>query len=121
MVRSTRPVCLLVTPCFSADCANVGHLSHESFARAAVLAYWRHMPTELRHGMIRKEAKAPVKAVPEVCFGATCFEAPSQRAAAAAGDQRYLGTRDLYMKLEELEGVRGEQRQRGGPWRSWKC
>ena len=99
MVRSTRPVCLIVTPCFSADCANVEHPSHESFARAAVIAYWRHMPTADRHRMIREQVKAPVKAVPEVCFGATRFVTPLPHAAASE-DQRYLGTRDLYMQFE---------------------
>ena len=43
--RSTRPVCLMVTPSYSADCANVEHACHESYARTAVLAHWRHMQT----------------------------------------------------------------------------
>ena len=35
---ATRPVCLMVTPSYSADCACVEHVCHESYARAAVLA-----------------------------------------------------------------------------------
>ncbi len=64
--RATRPVCLMVTPCFSADCANVEHPIHESYARAAVIAYWRHMPTATRQDVIREQLKPPVKAAPAV-------------------------------------------------------
>ena len=43
------PVCLMVTPAYSADCANVEHAAHEGYARTCVVAYWRHMPTAERH------------------------------------------------------------------------
>ena len=56
--RSTRPVCLMVTPCYSADCANVEHAVHESFARMAVIAFWRHMATADRHARIRDQMRA---------------------------------------------------------------
>ena len=44
----------MVTPAFSADCANVCHDRHEAYARAAVVAYWRVMPTRQRHEAIMK-------------------------------------------------------------------
>ena len=53
--HASRPVCLMVTPCHSADSANVEHPNHEGYARAAVVAYWRHMPTALRHEILRDE------------------------------------------------------------------
>ena len=97
--RSTRPVCLMVTPSFSADCANVEHASHESYARAAVIAYWRHMATEDRHAVIRDKMHAPLKVVPEVCFGTTAFRAPLP-SAVSPETQRYLGVRDLFHQFE---------------------
>ena len=66
----------MVTPSFSADCANVEHAVHEGFARMAVIAFWRHMATEERHARIREHMRPPVKAVPEICFGATPFAPP---------------------------------------------
>ena len=36
-------VCLMVTPSYSADCANVEHHCHNSYARSVVIAFWRHM------------------------------------------------------------------------------
>ena len=98
----TRPVCIMVTPCFSADCANVEHLVHEGYARAAVIAYWRHMPTAERHAKIREQLKPPVKAVAPVCFGGTDFVAPFAVAGAPQED-RYLGVRELYAKFEGRE------------------
>ena len=91
----------MVTPCFSADCANVEHAIHESYARAAVIAYWRHMPTTQRRQWISDAMKPPVKAVPAVCIGATDFVTtiaggllPSEEGV------RFLGVRDLYEKFE---------------------
>ena len=89
----------MVTPSFSADCANVEHASHESFARAAVIAYWRHMAKEDRHALIREKMQAPLKVVPEVCFGATDFRAPLP-SAVSPETQRYLGVRDLFHWFE---------------------
>jgi hypothetical protein len=94
--RATRPVCLMVTPCYSADCANVEHSCHESYARAIVLAHWRHMATLWRH---RRISEAKVEVVPAVCNGGTPFVDPHADALAPES-QRYLGTRDLYMKFE---------------------
>ena len=42
----------MVTPTFNADCANVCHFKHEAYARTAVVAYWRLMPTQARHEAI---------------------------------------------------------------------
>ena len=94
----------MVTPCFGADCANVEHAMHESYARAAVIAYWRHMPTQERHERIRVVMRAPVKAVAEVCFGATDFVTRVQ----PADKEQYLGIRVLYAKLEHVRNSRGE-------------
>ena len=101
--RSARPVCLMVTPCFSADCANVEHANHDGYARSMVIAYWRHMPTAERHGRIEKvfESSGHFKAEDRVCWGATPFETPR------CGEHRYLGTRDLYMKFEGAAGGDG--------------
>ena len=52
LCRSQKPVCIMVTPAFSADCANVSHDRHEAYARTAVVAYWRLMPTQKRHEAI---------------------------------------------------------------------
>ena len=93
--RSQRPVCLMVTPCFGADCANVEHPSHEGYARTAVIAYWRHMPTAERHARICEVmARAGVKAEASSCLGGTRFEAPW------LAEGRYLGVRDLYARFE---------------------
>jgi len=51
--RSFKPVCLMVTPSFGADCANVAHERHEDYARVCVLAYWRHA-----HGGAARDASA---------------------------------------------------------------
>ena len=109
MLRSTRPPCLMVTPSFSADCANVEHAMHEGYAKAAVIAYWRHMPTARRHDLIREQKE--VRATPEPCFGGTKFEEPPQVADAvdaASGRvltwrRRYLGVQDLFTKFEGLQ------------------
>ena len=105
--RSPRPVCLMVTPCYSADCANVEHTVHESFARMAVIAFWRHMPTVERHARIRDQMRSPVKAVPEVCFGATEFVQPFAVPDKPEED-RYLGVRDLYMQFDGVRTRRGQ-------------
>ena len=92
----------MVTPSYSADCANVEHACHESYARMAVLAHWRHMQTTKRHRMIGNAVG--VEPVPAVCHGTTVFVDPSADAL-VPDDQRYLGTRDLYMKFEgKLDG-----------------
>ena len=52
--KSMKPVCIMVTPGFSADCANVKHDRHEAYTRTAVVAYLRLMPTRARHAAIMK-------------------------------------------------------------------
>ena len=104
--RSNRPVCIMVTPCFSADCANVEHPNHEAYARGAVIAYWRHMATAKRHAMIWEQFDTGVKAVAATCFGATDFVEPFANAGFPDED-RYLGIRDLYAKFEGVRGRRG--------------
>ena len=97
--RGTRPVCLMVTPCFSADCANAEHPSHESYARGCVVAFWRHMPTALRQERIAQETQRDLRVVDKVCWGDTKFE--EQFANATTGQvERFLGVRDLYDKFE---------------------
>ena len=82
--RCQRPVCLMVTPCFGADCANVEHASHEGYARAMVIAHWRHMTTERRRAMIRQQTE--VRAVPDVCIGGNLFEETFVQAGPGAAD-----------------------------------
>ena len=105
--RSARPVCLMVTPCFSADCANVEHACHESYARSAVIAYWRHMSTAERADRIAREmGKIDQKALSLALVGGTRFEEPPCNAAAPRED-RYLGVRDLYWQFDVEQGKRG--------------
>ena len=92
----------MVTPSYSADCANVEHACHESYARCAVLAHWRHMATLTRHRMIRNAVG--MEPVPPVCLGGTIFVDPSVDALVPE-EQRYLGTCELYLKFEgKLDG-----------------
>ena len=105
--KSTRPVCIMVTPCFSADCANVAHPHHEGYARAAVIAYWRHMPKARRHKLILDEMKKTnVAAMKVASFGATEFVAPPANAVAPEED-RFLGMRDLYWQFEGIRDRHG--------------
>ena len=93
---SMRRVCVMATPSFSADYANVEHAAHKSYALAAVIAYWRHMPTVERHAKV--DAVLGVRALDRICFGATSFLEPSAIAGAPL-EERYLGIRDLYFKF----------------------
>ena len=70
-----------------------------------MIAYWRHMPTVERHERIRAVMTAPVKAVAEVCFGATKFVAP----VLSPEREEYLGVRDLYVQFEGVRNTRGEE------------
>ena len=72
--RSASTPCLMVTPSFGADCANVEHAVHEAYARAAVVAYWRHMPAAERRAMIMGQTE--VHRTPQCCIGGTRFEVP---------------------------------------------
>ena len=104
--RAVRSVAIMVTPSFSADCANVEHKSHENYARAAVVAYWRHMSTEERYRLIRRECETGRLAAIDDCFiGATRFEQPRPNALDPTAD-RFLGTTDLFIKFEGLRASR---------------
>jgi hypothetical protein len=95
---STRPMCLMVTPAFSADCANIEHAIHEGYARTAVIAFWRHMSTakrreRIKHVLLGRDMKAETS----VLDGGTMFEDPS------CAEDRYLGVADLYLKFDGTE------------------
>ena len=95
---STRPVCLMVTPAFSADCANIEHAIHEGYARTAVIAFWRHMSTAKRRERIKHVLLGrDMKAATSVLDGGTMFEDPS------CAEDRYLGVVDLYLKFDGTE------------------
>ena len=65
---------LMVTPAYSADCANVEHLAHEGYAKACVVAYWRMMPTKERHDMYMSFVAG--KLVCQEHWGGTSFVEP---------------------------------------------
>ena len=105
--KSARPVCLMVTPCFSADCANVEHACHESYSRSMVIAHWRHMSTARREAMIAREVGGiQRRAMSLVLVGATSFEEPPANAA-CPGEDRFLGVRDLYWRFDVEQGKPG--------------
>ena len=88
---STKPVCLMVTPSFSADCANIGHDRHEAYAHTAVVAFWRMMPTARRHQAIMDHQHLRLDDVCEhdkVLWGATEFLQPLGR---------FVGVQDLIL------------------------
>ena len=92
----------MVTPAYSADCANVEHVCHENYARSCVIAFWRHMDRRERHQMIEEVMQHDVKAVDRVLWGGTKFEHPFEHAVAGGLSEldRHLGVRDLYDKFE---------------------
>ena len=92
--RSHKPVCLMVTPGFSADCANVKDDRHEAYARTAVVAYWRLMSTEARHEAIMKHQylrQEDLATTDTRTWGATVFVGPFGR---------FLGVQDLVWKFD---------------------
>ena len=93
-----RPVCLMVTPCYSADCANAEHPCHESYARTCVIAYWRHMSKTRRHQEIGKH-RVEGSAEDQVCWGSTAFEDVPLHEGNPEAD-RFLGVRDLFGKFD---------------------
>ena len=101
--RSPSEVCVMVTPAYSADCANVKHPAHEGYARVCVIAYWRHMTTEARHEAIAQNSLHDIKAVPQVYWGSTKFVTPPVQAGFEDSDA-YLGVSDLYSKFECDDG-----------------
>ena len=98
--HASRPVCLMVTPCHSADSANVEHPNHEGYARAAVVAYWRHMPTALRHEILRDEMCKDLRAVDPVFRGASQFREPARHPGGPESDV-FLGIEDLQWKFQD--------------------
>jgi len=83
---------LMVTPCYSADCANVQHSAHAAYAKTCVIAYWRLMPTQMRHALYRNVHVEPLlgPAVGDWVLGGTDLK-----------DQRcFLGVHDLYQQFE---------------------
>ena len=92
--RSRKPVSLMMTPTFSADCANMLHDRHEAYARSAVVAYWRLMPTRARHEAIMKHQhlrEEDLATTDTRTWGTTEFVAPLAR---------FLGVQDLVRKFD---------------------
>ena len=83
----------MLTPAYSADCANVEHACHENYARSCVIAFWRHMATSERHQMIEEMMQRDVKAVDRVLWGGTKFEHPFEHGGAGGRSEldRHLG------------------------------
>ena len=95
-------VCLMVTPSYSADCANVEHHCHNSYARSVVIAFWRHMSKADRDLVNHKSMESGgEKNRPPTFMGGTDFKPPF--------DGRYLGVYDLYMKFEGKKNSKGEE------------
>ena len=100
---------LMVTPGFSADCASVLSDRHSDYARAAVIAHWRMMPTEARNARLtecavfdapRLDLSDPVRTI---LWGATGLqERPG----------RHLGVQDLVAKFD-TEAVDSKGRKLG--------
>ena len=101
--RPASEVCLMVTPAYSADCANVKHAAHEGYARVCVIAYWRHMATEARHEAIAHHSQHDIKPPPQVYWGFTKFVTPPVQAGFEDSDA-YLGISDLYLKFDGEDG-----------------
>ncbi len=100
--RSTKGRAVMVTPHWSADCANVGHERHQDYARTCVVAFWRHMETRRRHALIRGMALD----CDERKWGETVFRSSPERAGANFGTV-FLGTSDLYRAFEGRQDTRG--------------
>ena len=90
----------MVTPSWSANCARVLSDKHSDYARSAVIAYWRLMPTVERHEALREAlllepdvtqevlAEEPIRTV---TFGHSVFRMPPNR---------FLGVQDLVLKFD---------------------
>ena len=92
---------LMVTPSMAASSASIFHERHEAYARACVVAYWRHMPTVERYALMREQAVA----ADSRRWGGTLFQAPAVFAGFPLQD-RYLGIRDL---VHAFEGARRQE------------
>ena len=51
-VRFNLRQCIMLSPGFSADSASVLHPRHGDYARTAIVAHWRMMPTAERHAIM---------------------------------------------------------------------
>jgi len=103
LCRSLRPVCIMVTPSFSADCANVSHDRHEAYARAAVVAYWRLMPKQKRHEAIMRHQYLRAEDLTTTdtrTWGTTDFAAPLGR---------FLGVQDLVREFDGRKNRAGKE------------
>ena len=89
-----KPVCLNVTPAMSADCANISDARHEMYARTAVVAHWRLMPTAERHDLARRARGLRLEALEERLLGGTVLDRPMEHAGFPEND-RFLGIKDL--------------------------
>ena len=98
---SQRRICLMVTPSFSADCANVAHARHNEYARMCVVAFWRLIATSHRETLRTDCGRASLVdvLVDERLRGGTCFERPLPHAG-FPGRDRFLGVRDLVLKFD---------------------
>ena len=65
LAKAPGTAVLMVTPAFSADSACVLSDKHADYARSAVIAYWRNMPTERRHRQLRELTLAQGEATEE--------------------------------------------------------
>ena len=88
---------LVVTPGFSSDSACVLSDGHNDYARAAVIAHWRMMPTDVRLATLREcaifdEPRANLSdPVRTILWGTTSFKKPQGR---------HLGVQDLVDQFE---------------------
>ena len=99
LCKRTQRVALMVTPAWSADCANVAHPRHEDYAKTSVVAYWRQMPTARRHALIQQ----CVDDCAAVRRGGTVFA----RALGPSCGDVCLGVRDLYVAFDGQCGRNG--------------
>ena len=92
---------LMVTPCYSADCANVQHTAHSGYAKTCVIAYWRLMPTKKRHELYSNVHVTPLlgPAVSDWVLGGTHFGSSCEDYR-PDDDHRFLGVHDLYTQFE---------------------
>lgn len=71
------------------------HAAHEGYARACVIAYWRHMATEARRKAIADSSQH--------YWGSTKFITPPLHAGYEEEDA-YLGIPDLYWTFDGEDG-----------------
>ena len=104
LFRATETRAIMVTPSWSADCACVLSDKHSDYARSAVIAYWRLMPTVERHEALREAlllepdvtqevlAEEPIRTV---TFGHSVFRMPPNR---------FLRVQGLVLKFDTEKG-----------------